>query len=124
MTNNNKPSPESVDQAMNAVLQAERSAEEAIADCEQQAQKIIQTAHTRARHIAERANERLARAHMRTSAVVKREIRTRELQEQATRLNQALYQLDAAALAEIVESVATDLTGSMSASAGSVDQPE
>ena len=108
--NNNSSSPGAVEQAMNLVLEAERAAEQAIADCEQEAQEILNAAHRSARRIAERTDERLARAHMRCGALLSREIQHSE--HTATAAQQERYRLDTATLAEIAESVAAQLTGS------------
>lgn len=102
---------DTVEQAMNTVLQAERAAEQAIADCNSEAQLAIQAALGRAQHIAARTDERLAHCHMRCSAKVSRELKTRQRAENADSQVQSTLQLDNTALAEVVAVVARDLIG-------------
>lgn len=110
MTDKDSETTGTVEEAMNQVLEAERAAEEAIADCRQEAQQILQAARERAQRIAERTDERLAHCHMRCSAKLARELKERERTEKAELQGQSSYQLDADALAEVVEAVAAKLT--------------
>jgi cell division septum initiation protein DivIVA len=119
---NNTTSPGAVEQAMNLVLEAERAAEQAIADCEQEAQEIINAAHRRARRIAERTDERLAHAHMHCGAVLSREIQHTE--RTATAAQQERYRLDTATLEEIADSVAAQLTEGPAVSGTGKDGPQ
>lgn len=122
--NGNNHSRDAVEQAMNTVLQAERTAEEAIADCEQQALRTIQAAQERAQQIAARADERLALCHMRCTARVSRELKTRQRAEKAEHDEQSRHQLDDAALAGVVARVASKLIGSTRSEDGDRDPPE
>ncbi len=80
---NNTESPDAVEQAMNTVLQAERAAEQAIADCRQEAQQTVQAAQQRAQRIAARTDERLSLCHMRCSGKLNKELKDRQRAEKA-----------------------------------------
>ena len=94
---------------MNTVLEAERAAEQAIANCNSEAQLVIQAAQEQAQQIVERTDERLTLCHMRCNARVSREIKARQRTEQADLKGQPGQELDAAALAAVVETVAREL---------------
>ena len=104
---------ETVEQAMNRVLQAERSAEQAVEACRHEALKVQQAAQLQASQIARRANERLALCHMRCNARLTRELKERERTAEAEISQSAAsaIQLDEAALTPVVEALALDLTG-------------
>jgi vacuolar-type H+-ATPase subunit H len=104
---------ETVEQAMNRVLQAERSAEQAVEACRHEALKVQQAAQLQANRIARRANERLALCHMRCNARLTRELKERERTAEAEISQSAAsaIQLDEAALTPVVEALALDLTG-------------
>jgi vacuolar-type H+-ATPase subunit H len=104
---------ETVEQAMNRVLQAERSAEQAVEACRHEALKVQQAAQLQASRIARRANERLALCHMRCNARLTRELKERERTAEAEISQSAAsaIQLDEAALTPVVEALALDLTG-------------
>lgn len=109
--NNNSSNPDAVEQAMNTVLQAERAAEQAIADCRQAAQHTVQAAQQRAQRIAERTDERLALCHMRCSSKLSKELKDRQRAEKAANQDQPTQPLDNATLANVVTAVARDLIG-------------
>ena len=104
---------EPVEDAMNRVLQAERSAEQAVAVCRQEAREIQQAAQLQASRIARRANERLALCHMRCNARLTRELKERERAAEAeiSQCTASAIQLDEDALTPVVEALALDLTG-------------
>jgi hypothetical protein len=110
--NNNNHSPDAVEQAMNTVLQAERAAEQAIADCNSKAQLALQAAQQQAQHIAARTDARLTLCHRRCNARVSREIKARQRAEQADLQGQPGQELDDVALAAVAEAVARELLGS------------
>lgn len=101
---------ETVEQAMNRVLQAERDAEQAVEACRREAVEIRQAAQLRARRIAERTNERLAICHMRCNSKLRHALREQE-RLSASQTGESSYRLDAAALTAVVEALARDLTG-------------
>ena len=102
---------ETVEHAMNEVLQAERRAEQAIEACRHDAMKIQQAAQQQAKHIARRANERLAICHMRCNTRLSRELRERERAANASHGGESAYPLDEAGLTAVVEALALALTG-------------
>jgi len=118
---NNNPPLDAVEQAMNTVLQAERSAEDAIADCKQEALRTVQAAQERAQQIATRTDERLALCHMRCTARVSRELKARQRAETADGQGQPTHQPDDKVLAALVAAVARDLIGSTQAESDDPD---
>ena len=106
----NRPS-ETVEQAINRVLQAERQAQQSVEACRLEAMKIRQAAQQQAKHIANRTNERLAVCHMRCNSILTREIREHERAAAASQTGASTYRLDEAALSAAVEAVALALTG-------------
>ena len=104
---------EPVEDAMNRVLQAERSAEQAVEACRHEALKVQQAAQLQASRIARRANERLALCHMRCNTRLTRELKERERAAEAevSQCTASAIQLDEAALTPVVEALALDLTG-------------
>lgn len=108
---NNTESPDVVEQAMNTVLQAERAAEQAIADCRQEAQQTVQAAQQRAQRIAARTDERLSLCHMRCSGKLNKELKDRQRAEKAHSGNQPTRQVEDTALSDVVAAVARDLVG-------------
>ena len=108
---NNSSKPDAIKQAMNTVLQAERAAEQAIADCRQEAQHTVQAAQERAQRIAARTDERLALCHMRCSGKLSKELKDRQRAERAGNQGQSTQPLDDAILANMVTAVARDLIG-------------
>ena len=108
---NNTSNPDAVEQAMNTVLQAERAAEQAIADCRQEALHIVQAAQEKAQRIVARTDERLALCHMRCSGMLSRELKDRQRTERAGNQGQSTQPMDDAALSDVVTAVARDLVG-------------
>ena len=107
------PDSHSADQAeaaMNRVLQAEREAEQAVAECEKQAKIILSDARQRANRIANRTDERITLISMRCSQRVAGEISKQERAEKAAR-KQPASELDATGLSECIEAVSAALTG-------------
>ena len=104
---------ETVEQAMNQVLQAERRAEQAVEVCRHEAMVIQQAAQQQANRIARRANERVTVCHMRCNARLTRELKERERAADADPGHGAAsaLQLDEATLKRVVEALALDLTG-------------
>ena len=108
---NNTENPDAVEQAMNTVLQAERAAEQAIADCRQEAQQTVQAAQQRAQRIAARTDERLSLCHLRCSGKLSKELKDRQRAEKASSRNNSIRPLDDTALSDVVAAVARDLVG-------------
>ena len=102
---------DNVEQAMNKGLQAEREAEQAIADCEQQARQILQAAQQRVKHIADRTDERITRIQLRFAQKIRAQFDALERADKSAQLEPSLYDLGAAELASVVEEVAAELTG-------------
>lgn len=105
------PPTETVEQAMNEVLQAERRAASSVQASKQKAMKIQQAAQQQSRHIARRANERLAICHMRCNARLARELKEHERAADASHSGESASRLDEAALTPVVEALALALTG-------------
>ena len=95
---------------MNRVLQAEREAEQAVAECEKQAEIILSDARQRANRIANRTDERITLMSMRCSQRVAGEISNQERAEKAARKQQD-PELDETGLSECIEAVSAALTG-------------
>ncbi len=72
-----------VAEAMNRVLEAERSAQSAIADCERQSQESLERARAQRRAILERARERILALHARAAHAT--EQRTAQIRERGAR---------------------------------------
>lgn len=102
---------DSVERAMNRVLQAEREAEQAIADCEQEARQILQAAQQTAKRIADRTDRRITLIQMRLAQKIKAHIDALERADRRTRLEPSRYDLGAGELASVVQEVAAELTG-------------
>ena len=110
--NNNKPpAAETAEQAINRVLEAERTTEQAISSCEREALAILQGAHQRARHIHDRTDHRITLMKMRAAQRVAADIQTMDREEQEARQDQAAEALDETGLAECLELVACLLSG-------------
>ncbi len=110
--------PESVGQAMNLVLQAEREAEQAIVDCEHRAREMLHAAQQRARRIAERTNKRITLMQMRCAQAVRARIKTLERAEETATAEHNADRLEPAVLAALVEEVAARLSGDKSSPGG------
>ena len=115
--NNAGPS-DTVEQAMNRVLQAEREAEKAIADCEYEARQILQAAQQRVKRIADRTDERMALIQLRLAQKVKAHSEALERADQSAQHEASLYDLDEAVLAAVVQEVAAELTGNRGSQGG------
>jgi len=102
---------DTVEQAMNRVLQAEREAEQAIADCEFEARQILQAAQQRAKRIADRTDERIALIQQRLAQKIKAHIDALERADRSAQRAVPTYELAAAELAGVVQEVAAKLTG-------------
>lgn len=96
--------------AMNRVLQAEREAEQAVAECEQQAREILSAARVRANRIASRNDERITLMTMRCSQWVAGEISKQERAEKTAR-KQQVSELNDTGLSECIEAISARLTG-------------
>ena len=107
-----------VEQAMNRVLQAERDAEQAIADCELEARRILQAAQQRVKRIADRTDERMALIQLRLAQKVKAHSEALERADQSAQHEASLYDLDEAVLAAVVQEVAAELTGNRGSQGG------
>jgi hypothetical protein len=103
--------PESVEQAMNKVLEAEREAEQAIADCEIDARQILQAAQQRVKRIADRTNQRITLTQLRMSQKVREQSTALERADRASSREPLDYELDEKALKAVVNQVAAELTG-------------
>jgi vacuolar-type H+-ATPase subunit H len=113
MNHNNKhqpPSPEPADVAMNRVLQAERDAEQAVAECEQEARNIIKAAQQQAQHIAARTNERISMLHMHYSQNLSQTIR--EIEQAGKQIEQAgvTTPFDESLFSTVIDELAEELT--------------
>jgi hypothetical protein len=97
--------------AMNRVLEAEREAEQAVAECERQAQLLLQAGYARARRIAGRTDERISLLRMRSSDRVTRRIEVMERAERAAQQGAFPEPAQADHLAAIVEELAAELSG-------------
>jgi vacuolar-type H+-ATPase subunit H len=110
-SNDSNAESDSVEKAMNRVLQAEREAEQAIADCEYEARNILQAAQQRVKRIADRTDARITRIQLRLAQKLKGQTRKLERAEKAAQHESSTYELDDTALAAVVQDVAAELTG-------------
>lgn len=97
--------------AMNRVLEAERAAEQAVADCDRQAQGLLQAAYARAQRIGARTDERISQLRMRCTERVIRQIEIRERFELAAQQGESPAHPQAERLAAVVEDLAAELSG-------------
>ena len=104
-------SSDTVEHAMNRVLQAERGAEQAIADCENEARQILQAAQQRVKRIADRTDERITLIQLRVAQKIKAHIDALERVDRSAQHEPSVYDLDKAGLAMVVQEVAAELTG-------------
>jgi cell division septum initiation protein DivIVA len=96
---------------MNAALQAEQRARDAIKTCERQAAELIGSAQQQSRSITERANRGISDLHVRCAHVITEEIDAM-MAEDADDVGHATQPaLELAALEAAVERVAARLTG-------------
>jgi vacuolar-type H+-ATPase subunit H len=109
---------DTVEQAMNRVLQAEREAEQAIADCEKEARQILQTAQQRVKRIADRTDERITLIQLRLAQKIKAHIDALERADRSAQREPSVYDLDEAGLAAVVQEVAAELAGNRSVPGG------
>ena len=115
---------DSVEQAMNRVLQAEREAEQAIADCEQEARQILQAAQQTAKHIADRTDQRITLIQMRLAQKIKAHVDALERADRRTQLEPSQYDLGADELASVVQEVAAELTGNRCSADSQREKPD
>ena len=111
-------SSDTVEHAMNRVLQAERGAEQAIADCENEARQILQAAQQRVKRIADRTDERITLIQLRVAQKIKAHIDALERVDRSAQHEPSVYDLDKAGLAMVVQEVAAELTGNSCAAGG------
>ena len=102
---------DTVEQAMNRVLQAEREAEQTIADCESEARQILQAAQQRVKRIADRTDERITLIQLRLAQKIKAHIDALERADRSAQHEPSVYDLDETGLATVVQEVAAELTG-------------
>ncbi len=108
--NHQPPQPEPADLAMNRVLQAERDAEEAVADCEQEARNILKAAQQRAQHLAARTNARISILQMNQNQKLNRVIRDIEKAGKTTESPDTAALFDAADFSAVIDKLAAELT--------------
>lgn len=109
---------DTVEQAMNRVLEAEREAEQAIADCEKEARQILQAAQQRVKRIADRTDERITLIQLRLAQKIKAHIDALERADRSAQREPSVYDLDEAGLAAVVQEVAAELAGNGSVPGG------
>lgn len=66
--------PRTTDEAMNAVLRAERDAKQSVAECREKAERTLAEARDKARRIGERTESRISRLHTRCAADANRRV--------------------------------------------------
>ena len=111
-------SSDTVEHAMNRVLQAEREAEQTIADCESEARQILQAAQQRVKRIADRTDERITLIQLRLSQKIKAHMDALERADRSAQHELSVYDLDKAGLATVVQEVAAELAGNSCAAGG------
>jgi vacuolar-type H+-ATPase subunit H len=126
MSDRNSSSDErdSVEQAMNEVLRAERDARQAIGDCEREAYERVSTAQQRAQRIAGRTDERITTIHQHCKQWVNREIRALEHRHRSAQQVELSSYIDETALTAAVDELAVMLTGSGSSVTATKDDSE
>jgi vacuolar-type H+-ATPase subunit H len=109
---NQPPSPEPADLAMNRVLQAERDAEQAVAECEQEARAILKAAQLQAQRIAARTNRRISMLQMRSSQKLNRTIK--DIERAGKQIEQAAIGIpfDDSLFGSVIDELAAELTTS------------
>jgi vacuolar-type H+-ATPase subunit H len=109
---NQPPSPEPADLAMNRVLQAERDAEQAVAECEQEARAILKAAQLQAQRIAARTNRRISMLQMRSSQKLNRTIK--DIERAGKQIEQAAIGIpfDDSLFGGVIDELAAELTTS------------
>ena len=100
---------DTVEQAMNRVLQAEHEAEQAIADCEKEARQVLQTAQQRVKRISDRTDERITLIQLRLAQKIKAHLDALERADRRAQREPSVYDLDDAGLAAVVQEVAAEL---------------
>ena len=106
------PSPEPADLAMNRVLQAERDAEQAVAECEQEARAILKAAQLQAQRIAARTNQRISMLQMRSSQKLNRTIKGIEQAGKRIEQADAGIPFDESLFGSVIDELAVELTTS------------
>ena len=100
--------------AMNRVLEAEREAEQAVAECERQAQMLLQAGYARAQRISARVDERISMLRMRNIDRVSRQIEVMERAERTAQQESSPEYPQAARLDSIVAELVAELSGDTS----------
>ena len=106
---NQAPSPEPADLAMNKVLQAERDAEQVVAECEQEARDILKAAQQQGQRIAARTNKRISLLQMHYSQKLNQTIKDIEHAGKQIVQTDTRSPLDAL-LGSIIDELAAELT--------------
>lgn len=100
-----------VAQAMNQALQAERDADQAIAECQQQGHQTVHEARQRVRHITDRTNTRITLLDMRCKHQFNHKLSELELAFRKQQRALSDQRLDEQQLTEVIERLAEFLTG-------------
>jgi regulator of protease activity HflC (stomatin/prohibitin superfamily) len=101
--------PNSTEEAMNRVLEAERAAHAAVAECEAQAAALLEAAQQQARRIHTRADNRLSQIHAHCALALGQQVEQLLQQDTGTtatpNLGDEMHELLAAAVTRLAESL-------------------
>lgn len=100
----------SADLAMNQVLQAERDADQVVADCERESHGLLKAAQRQAQHIAARTNQRISMLQMRHNQKLNKVIHDIEQSAQSAEQVDATSRIDADAFNRLIDELAMELT--------------
>lgn len=101
----------SVDEAIDRVLSAEREARAAVEECRKQAHRRLSQARAQARRILERGDVRINGLHTRSERTVARTIAALKTETKGLSQEPALDDIQLARLADVVRALAAEITG-------------
>ena len=100
----------SIEQAINAVLEAENNAKQAVSQCEAQAELLLEQARQQAHRINVRTDNRITRIHQRCSRLATDEINSFQHQQEQQLQQNLAVQIDSNVIAKVVDSITIELT--------------
>jgi len=98
------------EQAMNIVLDAERSARESVDQCKAQADNLLLQARQKSQRIGKRVDDRITRIHQRISRVMTDQMKKLEEEQQQLAEQEYLYHIDNEIVETVVDQIAELLT--------------
>ena len=98
------------EQAMNIVLEAERSARESVDQCKAQADNLLLQARQKSQRIGKQVDDRITRIHQRVSRVMTDQMKKLEEEQQQLARQEHLYHIDNEIVEIVVDQIAELLT--------------